>query len=309
MQIILPHQPVPPDLKNAVVAIGNFDGAHIGHQVLFEMSRKRALDLNAPFVILTFNPHPRTFFRPDSAPFLITSHALKMDRLAKSGAHGCVIIHFDADLANQTPDAFIETILKTHVNAAHIFVGADFHFGHNRLGNAQTIRDARIPVTTIDPMTDHTGAPYASTRIRAALQGGHIQEANRLLGWTWEIHGVVGHGDKRGRQIGYPTANVPMRDTIAPAYGIYAGWVRVDGDPTGTWHKTALSLGKRPMFAVDHVLLEAYLLDFNGDLYDRTLHIRLVKRLRDEMTFETLEALIVQIGADCAAARDILDTP
>lgn len=305
MIIVRPEHPFPDALRGGVVAIGNFDGVHRGHQVLFELARRRAADLSAPLIILTFNPHPRAFFRPETPPFLITPPDLKMERLATTLADATVILHFDTRLATQTPVQFIDTILHDQLGATHVFVGRDFHFGHDRAGTVETIREYGIPVTTIDLMTDHTGNPYSSTRIRAQLQDGHIEDANRLLGWPWEMGGIVIHGDKRGRDLGFPTANITLTGSLVPAHGIYAAAVQIPND--GIWHPSAISLGHRPMFAVEDTLLEVHILGFTGDLYEQPLRVRPARRLRDEMRFDGIPALIAQMQADCNAARMILE--
>lgn len=306
MIIVPPLHPVPEALRHCVVAIGNFDGVHLGHNVVFELARKRAKDLNAPFVILTFDPHPRLFFRPDSEPFLLTPPTLKFERFQKALADGVVVLPFDRVMADHTPQAFIDEVLVAALDARHVVVGRDFHFGHDRAGTNQTILDAGIPVLAVDVMQDRTGAPYSSTRVREFLKSGDVANANRLLGWNWEIRGVVVPGDQRGRTLGYPTANVNLRDTLHPAYGVYASMVQIEGE-AGIWHKAAVNIGVRPMFAVATALLEAHILDFNADLYGKTLRIRPVAKLRDEARFADLDGLVRQIERDCQAARKILE--
>lgn len=309
MLIISPDQPVPETLRRGVVAIGNFDGVHQGHQQLFTTARAHAAQIGAPFIVLTFSPHPRAFFRPEGAPFLITPAEMKAEHIAQSDADGLVTLRFDRTLADHTPDAFMTEILRDHLDGRTIVVGTDFHFGHNRAGSIETLRAAGFEVLAVDPVLDPLGLPYSSTRVRAAIGLGDMALAHRLLGWDWEIRAAVVHGDKRGRTLGYPTANMVLDAVCAPAYGIYAGWVCVNSIAAPVWHRAALSFGRRPMFETSTPLLEAHLLDFNGDLYGRTLRVRLMQKLRDEMTFGGLETLIAQIATDCEQARAILTTP
>lgn len=309
MHIVLPDQTMPETLRRGVVAIGNFDGVHLGHQQLFVAARAHATQVGGPFIVLTFSPHPRAFFRPEGTPFLITSDEAKAEHIAQAGADGLVTLRFDRCLADQTPAAFMAEILRDHLGARAIVVGNDFHFGHNRAGHIDTLRDAGFEVLAIDPVLDPTGLPYSSTRVRAAIGGGDMGLANRLLGWDWDIRATVIHGDKRGRAIGYPTANMVLGDLCAPAYGIYAGWVCAPSITEPSWHRAALSFGRRPLFETSTPLLEAHLLDFNGDLYGQRLRVRLVQKLRDEMAFENIGALTQQIGIDCQQARAILTVP
>lgn len=304
MITVLPDSSIPSALRRGVVAIGNFDGVHIGHQALLAEARTIAQKHACPFVALTFDPHPRRYFRPDTPPFLLTPPEIKGERLGQAGADGVVIMPFNAATAALSPAAFIADILQTRLDARQIVVGDDFHFGHDRAGSAQTIIDAGIPVTTTPLLNDHTGNPYSSTRVRASLQEGHLDDASHLLGWPWEMRGVVIDGDKRGRTLGYPTANIKLVDTLVPAHGVYAASVQIPGETT--WRMAAISLGHRPMFAVHDVLLEVYILDWSGDLYGQTLRVRPAQKLRAEMKFPDLAALVTQIGLDVGRARDIL---
>lgn len=296
--------PIPEGARNAVTAIGNFDAVHIGHQALLNAARKRSDSLGLRCAVLTFEPHPRRVFRTDDPPFRVTPLPLKLERFAASGVDIVYVCPFNWELAALAPEDFIGSILKGKLAPAEIFVGHDFHFGHNRTGNPAYLREFGLQVTDLTlKMDDHHGV-ISATRIRGALQAGHIDEANSLLGWDWEIRGVVGHGDKRGREIGYPTANVPLGETLHPAYGVYATLVRVGGQEV--WMKAATNIGIRPMFEAQTGLVEAHILDFNGDLYGKTLHVRPIKKIRDEMKFSSLGELVHQIDRDCAQIRAIL---
>lgn len=291
--------------KKAVVAIGNFDGVHKGHAALLAYARKLADSEGLELKVLTFEPHPRAFFKPDSAPFRLTPEHVKERRLKACGADTVEVLIFNGIMAKLSAEMFVDMMVVDLANAAHVVVGADFHFGHNRAGHADTLqKDARFKThaVTLENIGD---APISSTRIREAIQTGDIETANALLGWEWEMEGEVAHGDKRGRELGYPTANIPIGETLCPAHGIYA--VRVDvGD--GVWRMGAASIGMRPMFAVKAPLLEVFLLDFEGDLYGRTLRVRPARKLRDEAKFSDLDALKAAMANDVAQARAILKT-
>lgn len=304
MRLFDPLQPLPDDARNAVVAIGNFDALHRGHQALLEIARKRALDLGRPLGVLTFEPHPRRLFRPDDPPFRVTPLSVKYRRLEGAGVNCLYQLNFNWEIAHLSAADFIEKILKQQLGTSNIVIGADFHFGKDRAGSIQTLRDAGFHCTVIDQVKDAQSGVYSATRIRGLLQSGHIDEANALLGWDWEIEGVVEKGDQRGRELGYPTANVPLGDTIHPAYGIYAAQVKLPG--ASTWHMAAANIGIRPMFETKIALVEAHLLDFSGDLYGQSLRIRPVVKLRDEAKFDSLETLKTQMAKDCDEARKIL---
>lgn len=300
------HSPILRDIQNTVVAIGNFDGTHRGHQILLSRARDIATKNDTSFLVLTFDPHPRRFFRPDSPPFLITDPVIKNEQLYACGADHVVRIPFDTDLANLDPSAFIDQILKDRMRAGTIVIGADFHFGHNRAGNADTLRTAGFNVINIPLILDHAGIPISSTRIRSLLQEGRVEDASNLLGSAYTLRGIVKRGDQRGRVLGYPTANIDFGDILAPAHGIYAAFVDIEGQ-MGPAHRAAANIGHRPMFHTPRVLLEAHLLDFSADLYGKTLRVRLVQKLRDEARFDTIDGLTDQMKKDCDSARKLLE--
>lgn len=307
MEIFEHYKDVPESATGAVIAIGNFDGVHRGHQALLAEARAKAEGLNVPLGVLTFEPHPRTLFRPDDRPFRITPPALKADRLAQSGVDLLFSLPFNWDFASQSAEEFVHHILVEGLKPAHIFVGDDFRFGQLRKGDPALFEKAGIGATMIMPVTaDDDSEKFSSSAIRHALRTGALDDANAILGWDWEIRGTVIHGDKRGRELGYPTANVPLGKTLHPAYGVYATWVQIEGEDENTWHPAATNIGIRPMFKLDEGLVEVHILDFDGDLYGKTLRIRPVKRLRGEAKFDSLDALIAQIDLDCEEARKIL---
>ncbi len=306
---------LPDHLTRGVVAIGNFDGVHRGHGHLLGAARAAAKQANLPFIVLTFEPHPRRFFKPDDAPFRIAPLSVKLRRLKEEGADAVVVLTFDSGLCAMSAPDFVRDVLLTRLCASAVFVGQDFRFGHKRAGTVQTIRDvaasapakAPLVVHEVAPLTDASGV-LSSTRVRDALRSGNLALANDLLGWPWEVAGTVVGGDKRGRELGYPTANVPLGETLWPSYGIYAVQVRLDDDPrfAGRWLNGAANIGIRPMFAVKEPLLEAFIFDFDAQIYGQTIRVRPIAKIRDEAKFDSLDALIVQMQDDCTKARYIL---
>jgi riboflavin kinase/FMN adenylyltransferase len=304
MRVFDLSSPVSADAQQAIVAIGNFDAVHLGHQFLLAEAKKISEIKKLPLAVLTFEPHPRRLFRPDDAPFRITPINVKLERLEKNNVDIVYICPFNWELAELSSTDFISQILKNKINPADIIIGADFHFGHNRTGNADTLRAANLSVHAIDLKSDQHRGVISATRIRGNIQSGHMNEANELLGWEWEIRGTVIHGNKRGREIGYPTANVELHETIHPSYGIYATRVLIEGETE--WRQAATNIGIRPMFEVKTGLVEAHLLDYTGDLYGKTIRIRPMQKIRDEMKFASLDELITQMAQDCQKIREIL---
>ena len=295
---------IPNTAKDTVVVIGNFDGVHRGHCVLLERAYEIANQENKRLSVLTFEPHPRELFRPDEPPCRITPYDLKAERLAKQNVDILFHAKFDWDFASLTYQDFIEKILKDKLAAHHVVVGFDFHFGQMRKGTADHIREAGIPVTTIDEITGQDSEELSSSRIRQYLRRGDIDHANALLGWEWELYAEVIKGDQRGRELGYPTANMELGQTLHPAYGVYATLARLDGE--SEWRMAATNIGIRPMFETKVALVETFIFDFDKEIYGRTLHVKPVKRLRSEAKFDNLDDLITQMDKDCTQAREIL---
>ncbi len=291
--------------QGAVIIIGNFDGVHRGHVALLRAARDIAQANNVPCGVLTFEPHPRRLFRADEPPGRITPCAIKAARLDAAGVDFVLSIPFDWEFASQSSDYFIQEILQNTLKASHVVVGYNFRFGQLRQGQPSDIRDAGIHVTIIDELQQDGGDALSSSAVRQLLRHGDIEKANHILGWDWEIQGQVIKGDQRGRELGYPTANLKLGETIHPAYGIYAAQVCVQGEDE--WHKSAVNIGIRPMFEVPVAQVEAHILDFDRDIYDKILRVRLVKRLRGEAKFDSLEALIEQIEKDCEQTRSVLN--
>lgn len=292
-------------MKDSVIAIGNFDGLHLGHQHLLEIARAQAEKHGYTFSMLSFTPHPRQVFQPDAPNFLLTPYPMKdhvIDALVAPDFN--ITLEFDHNLQQVSADNFITNTLLGAFNAKIIVVGRDFCFGHKRSGNIETLR-ARPEFETIAvDLIEIGGQTVTSSRIRDHLRQGQIHQANALLGWDWFIEGEVVKGDQRGRELGYPTANMHFGDGLVPAYGIYAVKVMIDGEDR--WRHGAANIGIRPMFESKVPLLETYIFDFDGDLYGKTLCIQPVQKIRDEMKFDSLDDLKTQMAQDCAIARGIL---
>jgi riboflavin kinase / FMN adenylyltransferase len=297
--------------QGGVVALGNFDGVHRGHQALLADAGRQAKALGAPLVALTFEPHPRGFFVPDTGPFRLTLPPAKTRLLAQYGVQAVLAQRFDAAFAALSADAFIEDVLLKGLTARHVVCGYDFTFGARRGGNVERLRaeaKARgFGVTVLEPVM-REGEIYSSTRIREALRAGMAGEAAELLGHPWEIEGTVELGDQRGRTIGFPTANVALGKHLRPRFGVYAVRVLIDGQESQGWRDAVANLGRRPTFGKLQENFEVHLFDFAGDLYGKTLRVALVDFIRPEMKFAGLDQLKAQIAADGDAAREVLKT-
>lgn len=297
---------VPASLRGGVVALGNFDGFHLGHQAVVGRAIARARAEGRPALVATFDPHPVRFFRPDAPPFRLTTLEQRERLFAAAGADAMIVFHFDAALAGLSAAAFVDERLVGLLGAAGVVTGEDFTFGKGRDGNVAVLRELGvtrgIAAEAVAPVT-LDGEPVSSSRIRAALQSGDCATATRLLTRPFAIEGVVQHGDKLGRTIGYPTANIALDRYLRPRYGIYAVRGRL---PDGRVLDGAASLGIRPTFDPPKELLEPFFFDFTGDLYGQTVEVELHAFLRDEAKFDGLEALTRQMDADCAEARRLL---
>jgi riboflavin kinase/FMN adenylyltransferase len=298
-------QDVPADWKGGVVALGNFDGVHRGHQALLARAAEQAKALEAPLVALTFEPHPRRFFVSDTGPFRLTLPPAKRRLLEGQGVQAVLAQHFDEAFAALSADVFIDEVLLRGLGARWVVCGYDFTFGARRSGNVEKLRHRGevqgFGVTILDPVT-HEGEIYSSTRIRQTLRAGMVREAAELLGHRWEIEGVVEQGDQRGRTIGFPTANVALGEHLRPRFGVYAVRALVDG----VWRDAVANLGKRPTVGKLQENFEVHVFDFAGDLYGKTLRVAFVDFIRPEMKFAGLDALKAQIAADGQTARQIL---
>lgn len=304
MQYFEEYKNLPDQVKNAVIVIGNFDGVHLGHQALLENAKKMADRLNIPLGVLTFEPHPRRLFHPDEPPNRITPHALKLEKLSRQYIDFVLALPFNWDMASMSAQGFVEDILIKGLNAKHVMVGFDFKFGQLRKGTPDTIKNAGVNVTVVDEVRGEVEQDLSSSRIRQLIRHGKIEEANTVLGWNWEIRGEVFKGDQRGREIGYPTANMKLEDTIHPAYGVYACLAKLEEQ--GEWMPAATNIGIRPMFEVQTAQVETFIFDFDREIYGQTLCVRPVKYLRGEAKFGSMDELVMQMDRDCAQSQDIL---
>lgn len=304
MRIIRDYHFVAPEDRGASAAIGNFDGVHVGHQSVIDLARKAGPD--APLGILTFEPHPRAFFAPASPPFRLMSAEARANRLEKLGIDRLYQLNFNAALATLTPQDFARRVIAEGLGLSHVIVGADFRFGKDRAGSAEDLVRFGAEMgfgATIAPLMGENGTTVSSTAIRTALTDGRPRDAAAMLGHWHRIEGEVIGGEQRGRELGYPTANMSIDGLHPPAFGVYAVLVDVlTGPHAGSYHGAA-SLGVRPMFGENRANLETFVFDFSGDLYGATLSIGLVDFLRPEAKFDGLDALIAQMDADCATAR------
>lgn len=306
MSTLGPSATIPDDARGAAIALGNFDGVHRGHQAVIASARAAAEETCASLGVLVFEPHPRRFFKPDAAPFRLQTSAQRARALAVAGVDEVFEIGFDAALANSTDREFAERLLRDCIGATHVSVGADFRFGRGRMGDASSLRalgeELGFSVDAVAPVGG--AAKISSTLVRDAIAAGDMKQAADLLGRPWAIEGEVARGFARGRELGMPTANVSLGDYVRPRLGVYA--TRVDlGD--GVLLPAVTSIGVNPTVgALPTPLLEAHLLDFNGDLYGQRIEVELIAFLRDEAKFSDLETMKAQMRQDALDARRAL---
>ncbi|MTH79369.1 bifunctional riboflavin kinase/FAD synthetase [Paracoccus aestuariivivens] len=297
---------LPLDARGATVAMGNFDGVHLGHRSVIDAARAAA---DAPLGVITFEPHPREVFQSGAPPFRLMNAESRANRLARLGVEHLYQLPFDTVLAGLAPEDFVREVLVEGLGVRHVTVGADFCFGRKRSGTAQTLtslgREFGFGVT-IAPLIGDGQNEYSSTAIRTALTEGRSRDAERMLGHWHRIDGEVLHGDKRGRDLGYPTANMAVNGLHLPRFGIYAVLIDVLTGPERGSYTGVANLGVRPMFAGDVPNFETHIFDFKGDLYGEHVSVALVEFLRPEMKFDSLEALVAQMDQDSAKAREIL---
>jgi riboflavin kinase/FMN adenylyltransferase len=312
MRVIAPEDKIDQSLRGAVVAIGNFDGLHRGHQKLLDVARTEAEKRGVPLGILTFEPHPRSYFKPAEPVFRLTPMPLKTRLAAKLGLDFLCWIDFDNALANMEADAFVLHHIVQQLGAVHVVTGYDFHFGKGRKGSPDLLRQLGtmhgFDVTVVEQVTDDEGkAPFASSSIRSALRRGLVKSAARELGYNWTVMGEVVHGDKRGRTIGFPTANIILDPGAEPFRGIYAVTVQDAAAPQNApaWTGAAY-FGDRPTFNTNRTFLEVFLLDQDLDLYGHTLIVQFVDLVRGDKTFKSVDELVAQMQQDCLQVRQIL---
>ena len=298
--------------ERTVITIGAYDGVHLGHQAVIAEVRRIAEETGARSAVLTFDRHPASVVRPESAPQLLTDLEQKLELLAATGIDATLVVKFDQTQSLEAPMSFAQRVLVDCVAASVVVVGEDFHFGHSREGNVATlrelgaVRDFEVLPLALLPRSDGPDEPISSTAIRRAMAGGQVELAATMLGHPFEARGIVVQGDQRGRLLGFPTANVEVPNVICvPADGVYAGWYQ---RPDGSRHACAINLGRRPTFYehADHSLLEAHLLDFEGDLYTETARVEFTHFLRSERKFDGIDALVSQLKNDIDHARAVL---
>ena len=292
-------------LPRPFVAIGNFDGVHRGHRAVIGQAMDRAREAHRPAAVLTFEPHPRSFFAPDEPSFHLSSEAAKLRLLAATGLDGAILLTFNAALAQLSAEDFVQNILVDRLAVSGAVIGFNFHFGKHRRGSPEflTAQGAHhgFAVDVVAPFHRH-GRRVSSGAVRDALAGGHVAQANDLLGYPWFVTAQVVHGDKRGRELGYPTANLRLGPDCGLKHGVYAvrvglGEARYDG---------VANFGRRPMFDTGAVLLEVFLFDFSGDLYGAALDVAFIAWIRPELNFDSVEALIRRMDQDSSQARHVL---
>jgi riboflavin kinase / FMN adenylyltransferase len=304
MQVHRHWQGLKPTARGASVAMGNFDGVHLGHQAVIDLARP-----HGPLGIITFEPHPREFFAPNAPAFRLMNTETRANRLAKLGVEQLYQLPFDAQMASLTPEDFARQVLSEGLGVAHVVVGADFCFGKGRSGKAADLQALGAKYgfgVTVAPLVKIGATEISSTAIRTALAEGRPREAKDMLGHWHRIDGEVIHGEKRGRELGYPTANMSVNGLHLPRLGVYA--VKIDvltGAQAGSY-LGASSLGVRPMFGENKPNLETFIFNFAGDLYGHHVSVGLIDYLRPEMKFDGLPGLLTQMAQDCDQAREIL---
>ena len=310
MEVITDPAACPGSDTGTVVTIGAYDGVHLGHRAVISRVRAMADDLGCHAAVVTFDRHPATVVRPESAPRLLTDLEQKLELLGQTGVDYTVVVRFDEERSRESAEDFVREVVVGCLRARAVVVGHDFHFGHRRRGNVLLLQEMGaelgFDVLGISLVAAEDDQPVSSTRIRALLQAGEVEGAARLLGRSHEVRGLVHRGDARGRQLGYPTANVAVpAEILLPADGIYAGWYERPGAGV---HPAALSVGRRPTFYDDAAasVLEAHLLDFDAELYDEPARVRFVTRLREERRFASIDGLTDQMALDVEATRAAL---
>ncbi len=310
MQIFRHFENLPSEVRGASVAVGNFDGVHLGHRAVIGEAGRVARDQAIPWAVLSFEPHPRSLFSPGGEPFRLTPFRIKARHIEELGVDALIVLHFDEAFAALGADDFVNRVLVEGLGARHVVSGYDFVFGHKRSGNCELLlhkgQEQGFDFTCVSAVDDGETV-YSSTGVRNLLRAGDPRGAAALLGRDFEIEGRVEHGDKRGRTIGFPTANLHLGEYLRPAKGVYAIRAGVDEGTETRWMDGVANFGNRPTFDGKDAIFEAHLFDFDGDLYGRHLRIALVDYLRAEKKFDGLDDLKAQIALDGEQARRILE--
>ncbi|MBI3440566.1 MAG: bifunctional riboflavin kinase/FAD synthetase [Proteobacteria bacterium] len=299
---------IPAAAEGSVLAIGNFDGVHLGHRALIEKARDLARQNGRPLGVMTFEPHPRQFFQPEAEPFRLTPLSMKQRLLHDLGVNHLFVCEFNQAFSQLDETDFIEQILLRKFKASHVVVGADFAFGHQRAGTVETLAVAaavgKFKLSVVPAVISRDGQVYSSTAIRNLLCQGKFAEAEKCLGWPWQIEAPIVHGDKRGRTLGYPTANQNIPEYVRIPFGIYAVKALIEGEDT--WHDAVANFGIRPMFRVSQPIFETFIFDFSSDIYGKKMRVMPIQHLRPERVFDDLPTLIAQMKEDCIAAKAVL---
>lgn len=314
MRLILGDEKFPAEYRGAAIAIGNFDGVHRGHQKLLEVASREAKALNRPWGVVTFEPHPRSFFKPSEPVFRLTPQALKARLVAALGASFMVVLPFDRRLSDLDPGDFVIQHLVGRLGLAHVVMGYDFHFGKGRKGSPTTMlalgQTLGFTTTVVDQVSDEGDehSPFSSSAIRQALRHGHMADAARDLGYHWTVMGDVVQGDRRGRTIGFPTLNIVLEPGADPFRGIYAVRVRDAALKGAIAWPGAGYFGDRPTFNTDRTFLEVYLIGFEGDLYGRSLLVEFIDLIRPDRHFASIAELVEQMRSDCDTSVSRLES-
>lgn len=307
MQVLRHVETVPEELKHSVIAIGSFDGIHRGHQEVIGKAGRLAHELGAPQAVLTFEPHPRSFFAPNAPPFRLTPFRTRAQLIEALGVDLLVVLHFDEALSRMSAEDFAAKVLGDGLCVRHVVVGDNFRFGHGRKGDADLLRRAGrqygFDVSVIARIRGPGGDPYSSTLIRQYLQQGNPTRAALLLGRYFEMEGRVQKGQALGRTLGYPTANIELGDVLLPAFGVYAVRAAIDRGGEIRWHAGVANLGVRPTVGASAPLLEVHLFDFDEEIYGLHMRVALVDFQRPEVKFDSLEDMRVQMREDERRAR------
>ena len=309
MRIVRDYSFVAPEDRGASAAIGNFDGVHLGHQSVIDMARTQAQAMGAPLGLVTFEPHPRQYFAPDAPAFRLMGREARANRLAKLGVARLYELNFNAALAGLSPRDFAKDVIADGLGLKHVVVGADFCFGKGRSATAQDLQAFGAEMgfgVSIATLLAGSAGEVSSTAIRTALAEGRPRDAAAMLGHWHRIEGEIIGGEQRGRQLGYPTANMSIDGLHPPRFGVYAVLIDILNGPHAGQYHGAASIGVRPMFNGEQPNLETFIFDFSGDLYGADASVALIEYLRPEARFDGLPALIAQMDADCAKARSIL---
>lgn len=310
MAIFRHYEGIPDQARGTVVAIGNFDGIHRGHQAVIAAASEQAKELGCGFSVMTFDPHPRRFFRPDSPPFQLSTFHTKVRLIESLGVDHLFVLPFTRQLSQLAAEAFVADVLVEGLAVRHVVVGSNFHFGHKQQGDLTLLKELGrrfgFGVTGVGLVESPLGEHYSSTAVRDHLKAGDMTRAALLLGRYFELEGRVQKGARLGRTLDFPTANIDLGDMLLPAFGVYAVRAGVEGDAGTLWHNGVANLGVRPMVDGKTPLLEVHIFDFDGDLYGRHLRVAMVEYLRPEMTFKDLEAMREQMFEDSRRARVIL---